>query len=152
MMSKKKKKMQNKQQTVSASTQNGQQRVYVPTKEELIDEQILNLVFEVCIFNNKPCHCGMHVKNPDEVKEMFTILKNLQPGKFTTLTVMAAYEIWGKVFSQLGGLSADKNDPNFPVIQEINRLSSIYGTGYILPVDDALDNILYTEFPRKFFY
>lgn len=151
-MSKRKKKKQNKQQTVSMSGQNGQKRVYVPTKEELIDEQILNLVCEVCLFNNEHCHCGMHVKNPDEVKEMFTILKNLQPGKFTTLTVIAAYEIWGKVFSQLGGLSADKDDPNFPVIQEINRLSSIYGTGYIFPVDDALDNILYTEFPRKFFY
>lgn len=144
---KKKKKKQNKQQTVSASTQNGQQR-----KEELIDEQILNLVCEVCIFNNEHCYCGMYVENPDEVKERFTILKNLQPGKFTTLTVMAAYEIWGKVFSQLGGLSADKDDPNFPVIQEIKRLSSIYGTGYILPAHDALNNMIYPEFPRKYFY
>lgn len=150
MMSKKKK--QNKQQTVSASTQNGQQRDDVPTKEELIDEQILNLVCEVCIFNNEHCYCGMYVENPDEVKERFTILKSLQPGKFTTLTVMAAYEIWGKVFSQLGGLSADKDDPNFPVIQEIKRLSSIYGTGYILPAHDALDNMIYPEFPRKYFY
>lgn len=137
-MSQRKKKKQ-KQQTVSASTQDRQQRDYVPTKEELINEQIINLVCEVCIFNNEHCYCGMYVENPDEVKEMFTILKNLQPGKFTTLTVMAAYEIWGRVFSQLGGLSADKDDPNFPVIQEIKRLSSIYGTGYILPAHDALD-------------
>lgn len=136
-MSQRKKKKQ-KQQTVSASTQDRQQRDYVPTKEELINEQIINLVCEVCIFNNEHCYCGMYVENPDEVKEMFTILKNLQPGKFTTLTVMAAYEIWGRVFSQLGGLSADKDDPNFPVIQEIKRLSSIYGTGYILPAHDAL--------------
>lgn len=111
-MSQRKKKKQ-KQQTVSASTQDRQQRDYVPTKEELINEQIINLVCEVCIFNNEHCYCGMYVENPDEVKEMFTILKNLQPGKFTTLTVMAAYEIWGRVFSQLGGLSADKDDPNF---------------------------------------
>lgn len=150
-MSQRKKKKQ-KQQTVSASTQDRQQRDYVPTKEELINEQIINLVCEVCIFNNEHCYCGMYVENPDEVKEMFTILKNLQPGKFTTLTVMAAYEIWGRVFSQLGGLSADKDDPNFPVIQEIKRLSSIYGTGYILPAHDALDNMIYPKFPRKYFY
>lgn len=149
-MSKRKKKKQNKQQTVSMSGQNGQQRI--PTKEELINEQIINLVCEVCIFNNEHCYCGMYVENPDEVKEMFTILKNLQPGKFTTLTVMAAYEIWGRVFSQLGGLSADKDDPNFPVIQEIKRLSLIYGTGYILPAHDALDHMIYPEFPRKYFY
>lgn len=150
-MSQRKKKKQ-KQQTVSASTQDRQQRDYVPTKEELINEQIINLVCEVCIFNNEHCYCGMYVENPDEVKEMFTILKNLQPGKFTTLTVMAAYEIWGRVFSQLGGLSADKDDPNFSVIQEIKRLSLIYGTGYILPAHDALDHMIYPEFPRRYFY
>lgn len=116
-MSQRKKKKQ-KQQTVSASTQDRQQRDYVPTKEELINEQIINLVCEVCIFNNEHCYCGMYVENPDEVKEMFTILKNLQPGKFTTLTVMAAYEIWGRVFSQLGGLSADKDDPKENCILE----------------------------------
>ena len=39
-MSKKKKKKQNNQQAVSMPDQNGQQRI--PTKEELINEQILN--------------------------------------------------------------------------------------------------------------
>lgn len=47
-MSKKKKKKQNNQQAVSMPDQNGQQRI--PTKEELINEQIINLVCEVCIF------------------------------------------------------------------------------------------------------
>ena len=70
-MSKRKKKKQNKQQTVSMSGKNGQQRI--PTKEELINEQIINLVCEVCIFNNEHCYCGMYVENPDEVKERFTI-------------------------------------------------------------------------------
>lgn len=72
-MSQRKKKKQKQQQAVSMSDQNGQQRDYVPTKEELINEQILNLVCEVCIFNNEHCYCGMYVKNPDEVKERFTI-------------------------------------------------------------------------------
>ena len=43
-MSQRKKKKQKQQQAVSMSDQNGQQRDYVPTKEELINEQILNLV------------------------------------------------------------------------------------------------------------
>ena len=151
-MSKRKKKKQKQQQAVSMSDQNGQQRDYIPTKEELINEQIINLVCEVCIFNNEHCYCGMYVENPDEVKEMFTVLKNLQPGKFTTLTVMAAYEIWGRVFSQLGGLSADKDDPNFPVIQEIKQLSSKHGAGYIWPAHDALEHMIYPEFQRIYLY
>ena len=88
----------------------------------------------------------------DIKKEKFDILKNLQPGKFTPFTVMAAYEIWGKLFSQLGGLSTDEDDTNLPIIQEIKRLSLIYGTGYIWPVHDALAHMMYPEFPRKYFY
>ena len=123
----------------------------IPTKEELINEQIRNLVCEVCLYDDS-CDCGVCMADKNEVQEKFDILKNLQPGKFTPFTVMAAYEIWGKLFSQLGGLSADKDDPNFPVIQEIKRLSSIYGTGYIWPVHDALAHMMYPEFPRKYFY
>lgn len=123
----------------------------IPTKEELIDEQIRNLVCEVCLYDDS-CDCGMCMADKNEVQEKFDILKNLQPGKFTPFTVMAAYEIWGKLFSQLGGLSADKDDPNFPVFQEIKRLSSIYGTGYIWPAHDALAHMMYPEFPRKYFY
>jgi hypothetical protein len=123
----------------------------IPTKEELIDEQIKNLVCEVCIFNEH-CYCGMCVANPDEVKERFTVLKNLQPEKFTPFTVMAAYEIWGKVFSQLGGFPDKKDDPNFQIIEKIKQLSSQYETGCIWPAHDALAHMMYPEFPRKYFY
>lgn len=118
-----------------------------PTRDELINEQIRSLICEICIFKNH-CYCGMCVANQDEVKEKFEILKNIEPGKFTTFTVMAAYEIWGKVFSQLGGLSADKDDPNFPVIQEIKQLSSKHGAGYIWPAHDAIEHMIYPEFQR----
>lgn len=123
----------------------------IPTKEELIDEQIRNLVCEVCIFNEH-CYCRMCVANDDEAKERFTILKNIEPGKFTPLTVMAAYEIWGKTFSQLGGLVADKDDTNFQTIEKIKKLSSKYGTGCVWPLHDALAHMMYPEFPRKYFF
>ena len=123
---------------------------HIPTREELIDEQIKNLVCEVCLFNNQ-CYFGMCVVNQNEVKEKFNILKNLQPGKFTPLTVIAAYEIWGKVFSQLGGFQNDKDNPYFQTIEKIKQLSSKYGTGYIWPVHDALAHMVYPEFPRIYY-
>lgn len=123
----------------------------IPTKEELINRQIRNLICEVCLYDNS-CDCGICMADKNEVQEKFDILKNLQPGKFTPFTVMAAYEIWGKLFSQLGGLSTDEDGTNLPIIQEIKRLSLIYGTGYIWPVHDALAHMMYPEFPRKYFY
>lgn len=118
-----------------------------PTRDELINEQIRNLICEICIFKNH-CYSGICVANQDEVKEKFEILKSIEPGKFTPFTVMAAYEIWGKVLSQFEELSGSKADPNLPVIQEIKRLSSKYGTGYIWPAHDAIAHMVYPEFQR----
>lgn len=123
----------------------------IPTKEELIDEQIRNLVCEVCLYDDS-CDCGVCMADKNEVQEKFDILKNLQPGKFTPFTVMAAYEIWGKVFSQLGGFPDKKDDPNFQIIEKIKQLSSQYETGCIWPAHDALAHMMYPEFPRKYFY
>lgn len=122
---------------------------HIPTKDELIDEQIQNLVCEVCIFNENCCG-GMCIANQEERKKKIEILKNLQPGKFTPLTVLAAYEIWGKLMTQIGGFDVSTNDPNYEVIKKIEKLSSEHNE-YIWPFRDAFAHMSYPEFPRIYF-
>lgn len=51
----------------------------IPSREELIDEQIWNLVCETCLFNEK-C-CGFCLVNEAETEKRFKILKKLTTRK-----------------------------------------------------------------------
>lgn len=122
----------------------------LPTREELIDSQIWDLVCEACLFKEK---CGpMCLANPEERLKRFQILKDLQPGKFTPFTVVAAYEIWGKVMTQMGGFKCSKDDPNYELIKKIERLSSENDSGFYWNLDEALFRLLHPEYRRIYFY
>ena len=123
----------------------------LPTREELIDGQILELDCEVCTFREK-CDKMCCLANSEEMQKRFQILKDLQPGKFTAFTVVAAYEIWGKVMTQMGGFKCPKDDPNYELIKKIERLSSENDSGVYWNLDEALARIFYPEYRRIYFY
>jgi len=78
----------------------------VPTDEDLIDQQIKQLICETCRYQDQ-CYCGVNgmcFLNKQERNERFETLKNFQPGKFTILTVMLAYELEYRIFYQMGGI------------------------------------------------
>lgn len=123
----------------------------LPTREELIAGQIWELVCEVCTFREK-CDKMCCLANSEEMQKRFQILKDLQPGKFTAFTVVAAYEIWGKVITQMGGFKCPKDDPNYEIIKKIEKLSSENDSGVYWNLDEALFRLLHHEYRRIYFY
>lgn len=121
----------------------------IPTREELIDEQIWNLVCETCLFNEK-C-CGLCLADESEMKKRFKILKDLQPGKFTPLTVLAAYEIWGKAMTLQGWFNIQENDPNYELIKKIEKISAENNSCTFGSFQEAMSRMLYPEFKRIYF-
>jgi hypothetical protein len=94
----------------------------VPTDEELIDQQINQLVCETCMFRDH-CSLGNCIADSQERKQRFAILKNLQPGKFTEFTVLAAYELDGRIIERLNLKMPDKDEPNYEVLKKIFDLA-----------------------------
>lgn len=127
----------------------------VPSREELIDQQIQQLVCETCMFYEKCnfCYC---MANESEKQKLFNTLKNLQPNKFTPWTVIAAYEFEGKVVTQEGsGFQLDPkkctNSQDEEVVKKILQETNKFPIGGIIPWKNALAMITYPEVPRIYF-
>lgn len=121
----------------------------VSTDEELIDQQINQLVCETCRYYDH-CFMDMCLANEQERKERFEILKSLEPGKFTPMTVLLAYELEYRMLLQSGGIKLDKKDKNYAVMkrfEEICASQPIYCTG---DVEEAFARMLYPDKPRLF--
>jgi len=103
----------------------------VPTDEELIDQQIRQLVCETCRYYDQ-CYMDFCMANEEEREERFQFLKNLQPGKFTGATVLAAYELEYRMLLQTGGIKLDKNDRNYEAMVKLAKYCAerpVYYTG-----------------------
>lgn len=121
----------------------------IPTDEELIDQQIDQLLCEVCLFKHQ-CYMGMCIANERDYEDKKAFLKKIQPGKFTIFTVMAAYEMSGRVVSQLTGGKVDKKDPNYKIMNKIINEAGRRNAGCIWPVEKAIINMLYPDKPRLY--
>lgn len=107
----------------------------VPTDEELIDQQIEQLVCETCRYYYH-CFMGNCIANEQERKERFNTLKSLEPGKFTPLTVMLAYELEYRMMVQTGGFRLDKKDKNYFTMKRLVEICESYPVYYYGNVQD----------------
>lgn len=120
----------------------------IPTDQELVDQQINDLVCEVCMYRDH-CYMGNCIANEDERKQRFEFLRNLQPGKFTPLTVLAAFELEGRLFEQTGRFpKLDKQDPNYLVMKKIIDTAKKRPSYCTWPVEDMLAHMFMPEYPR----
>ena len=123
---------------------------HVPTDEELVDQQIKQLVCETCKFHDQ-CFLGMCIGNVEEIKNRTEVLKSLEPGKFTPLTVVLAYELEYRFILQIGGIRLpNKNSKDYPVMKrflEICENEPMYYTGRI---EDALAKLAFMEKLRMY--
>lgn len=121
----------------------------IPTDEDLINQQIDQLVCETCLFTNH-CYMGMCIADEKDREEKIAFLKQIEPGKFTEFTVLAAYEMAGQVFSQLTGGKLDKNDPNYEINKKIINEAGKRNAGCVWPLEKALCSMLIPEKPRLY--
>lgn len=119
----------------------------IPTDEDLINQQIDQLICETCLFTNH-CYMGNCVANQKHIEETKKFLKELEPGRFTTNTVLAAYEISGQVFTQVTGGKLDKNNPNYEIQKRILTEANKRNAGCIWPLEKSLMALLMPERPR----
>ncbi|MDY3931537.1 MAG: hypothetical protein SOZ08_07540 [Erysipelotrichaceae bacterium] len=113
----------------------------VPTDQELIDQQINDLVCESCMYHDH-CYMGNCIMNQIERQKRIKFLKNLQPGKFTPLTVIAAFELEGRMFEQTGLFpKLSKDDPNYPVMKKILDYAASTPYSYVWPLDDLINHL-----------
>lgn len=119
----------------------------VPTDEELIEHQIEMLVCETCLFYNN-CYMGNCVADSKYREEVLTFLKEFDPGRFTPITVIAAYEIAGQVYTQLSGGELKKEGPDYELYNKILIEASKLNGGCVWPVRDAIAKLIYPEKPR----
>ena len=120
----------------------------VPTDEELINQQIDQLVCETCMYHDQ-CY-SMCIANEQDRRERFETLKNLQPGKFTPLTVMLAYELEYRMMTQMGGFNLDPKDPNYEVVKRIVEICEAHPVYYVGDPMEAFYKMLYMEKPRLY--
>lgn len=123
----------------------------VPTDEDLINQQIEQLVCETCLFTNN-CFMGMCVANKEERQETIDFLKQIEPGSFTPLTVLAAYEIAGQVFSQMTNGELDKNSPKYQVMKKILNEAGRRNAGCVWRLEDAVPSMFHPQKPRIYIY
>jgi hypothetical protein len=121
----------------------------VPTDQELVDQQIEQLVCETCRYYDQ-CYMGMCISNEDERKERIETLKSLEPGKFTPITVMLAYELEYRMMLQNGGIRLDKKDPKYDVMKRFVKICETHPVYYIGDVNEALFMLMYPEKPRMY--
>lgn len=121
----------------------------VPTDEQLIDQQINQLVCETCRYYDQ-CFMGNCIANVKERKERFETLKNLEPGKFTPLTVMLAYELEYRMMMQSGGFRLEEDDPNYETVKKIIKICQEHPVYYYGNVEEAFAKMLYPEKPRLY--
>ena len=114
----------------------------LPTDDALIDQ----LICETCRYEEQ-CFMGMCLMNEKERKERFELLKNFQPGKFTNMTVLLAYELEYRMFYQIEGYDEDRDDPVSQKLLSICRAQPIYYTGII---QEAFFRMAYPEKTRLY--
>lgn len=120
----------------------------IPTDEDLVDEQIHNLICEICMYRD---HCdGFCIANQDELKERFDFLKSVEPGHFTPITVAAAYEIEGHIFETMGGIQIPEGDANAEAMGRIISYVNSHPSGCEWPIEDALASMMYPDKPRVY--
>lgn len=119
----------------------------IPTNEDLINQQIEELVCETCLFRNH-CYRSICVANTETRQETINFLKQLEPGRFTQLTVLAAYEIAGQVFTQMTQGEIDKDRPDYEICKKILNEATKMNHGCIWPLEDAMFNMLYPQKSR----
>ncbi len=119
----------------------------VPTDEELVDQQIQQLVCETCIRHDH-CNMGMCIRNQEEREERVKTLKSLQPGKFTSWTVLLAYELSYRMLLQSGGIKLDKKDPNYKVIKKLADICAARPVYYTGDVREAFQRMAMPDKPR----
>lgn len=122
----------------------------IPTDEDLLLQQFSNLACEVCLFYE---HCnGTFCLAADNYhKDMVEYLKTVENGKFTPLTIMAAYEKAGLVVTQMVenkmlSLPDDINDP----ISKIVFDSWLHPAARRMDLDYALSKMFYPEKRRMY--
>ena len=123
----------------------------IPTDEQLIDQQIKQLVCEACRYCDN-CYMDNCIANEQERKERFEILKSLEPGKFTPLTVVLAYELEYRMMLQTGGFILDKKDKNYPVMKRLVEICESHPIHYYGNVRDAFFRIMNPDKSRIYIY
>jgi hypothetical protein len=121
----------------------------VPTDQELVDQQIEQIVCETCRYYEH-CYMGMCIANEHERKERIDTLKSLEPGKFTPLTVMLAYELEYRMWMQMGGIRLDKKDPKYDVMKKFIEICVSHPVYYTGDVEEAFFKLTYPEKPRMY--
>ena len=127
----------------------------IPTRGDLIDQQIDQLVCETCKFekhcyskwNGSPC-----LANEEDVKHRKQILKSFQEGKFTPYTVLLAYELEYRMFMQDGMMIPKDEDENFDadLMKKFIQICLDEPYYYVGNPEEALVRMLYPEYPRVY--
>lgn len=123
----------------------------IPTDEELIAHQYDNLICEVCLFNE---HCSRNfcMAASGYHDEMFAYLKDISKGKFTPITVFAAYEKAGMVVTQMVEQKLMKlpKDINHPLSRMVFE-SWLHPSPCYMDVQESLCRMFRPEKPRIYF-
>ena len=123
----------------------------VPTNDELIDQQIRQLVYETHLFNKHSNINNEVIINKKEFDKRVNLLKSLEPGKFTPLTVLLAYELEYKIVTQTGGIhlnEIDKKDPRYNTMKRFVSISNSASTNYTGDPQEAFIRMTHPETPR----
>ncbi len=119
----------------------------IPTKEDLIDQQVEQLVCETCRYGEQ-CF-GNCIANQEERKARIDLLKSFQKGKFTPLTVHLAYELEYRMYQQMGGIKMpDKDTPKYAIMQKFVKICEETPCYYVGDLKEALAKMVYPEQPR----
>ena len=121
----------------------------VPTDNELIHQQIDQLVCETCRYYDH-CFLGNCISNETERNERIETLKSLEPGKFTPLTVMLAYELEYRMLLQTGGFILDENDKNYHVMKRFIEICEAHPVYYTGDVNEAIIRMTHPDKPRLY--
>lgn len=123
----------------------------VPSDEELIDQQIRQLAFETSRYYDHLDINTEDIINKDEFEHRVEVLKSLEPGKFTPVTVLLAYELEYRMLLQTGGIHLKESDKSSPMYEtmlrfiEICKSEPMYYTGGI---QEAYYRMLHPDKPR----
>lgn len=121
---------------------------HVPTDEELVNQQIEQLVCETCRYE-KHCYFRECLMNEAVRTERIALLKSLEPGRFTPLTVLLAYELEYRFLMQTGGLRTEQVK-NPEVSERFVAICESQPVYYVGDPQEAIVRMLYPEKPRLY--
>ncbi|MGL5531576.1 MAG: hypothetical protein ACRDCZ_06270, partial [Culicoidibacterales bacterium] len=118
----------------------------VPSVEDLIDQQIMQLVCETCKFHNH-CSSVMCIANQADVQKRFELLKSLEPEKFTPYVVILAYEL---EYTGIINMQVHPSEPEYELLTRIHEIVQANPPLYRGNLFEAIHKMINPETPRVY--